>query len=210
VIYDAAHCFGVTYKKKSIFSYGDVSTCSFHATKLFHTGEGGAMFANNKVVHEKLFNHHNFGHDGPEAFHGVGINAKMSELQAAMGLAVFPYFKTILKERKAVVDIYNKAFDKSNLQLLKIRDRTEWNYCYYPVIFKNEEQLLKVKKALEKNHINARRYFYPSLDTLPYVDADTCLLSREIASSILCLPLYVGLEKKDIEKIMTIVKTNLC
>jgi dTDP-4-amino-4,6-dideoxygalactose transaminase len=210
VIYDAAHCFGVTYKKKSIFSYGDVSTCSFHATKLFHTGEGGAMFANNKVVHEKLFNHHNFGHDGPEAFHGVGINAKMSELQAAMGLAVFPYFKTILKERKAVVDIYNKAFDKSNLQLLKIRDRTEWNYCYYPVIFKNEEQLLKVKKALEKNHINARRYFYPSLDTLPYVDADTCLVSREIASSILCLPLYVGLEKKDIEKIMTIVKTNLC
>jgi dTDP-4-amino-4,6-dideoxygalactose transaminase len=168
------------------------------------------MFANNKVVHEKLFNHHNFGHDGPEAFHGVGINAKMSELQAAMGLAVFPYFKTILKERKAVVDIYNKAFDKSNLQLLKIRDRTEWNYCYYPVIFKNEEQLLKVKKALEKNHINARRYFYPSLDTLPYVDADTCLVSREIASSILCLPLYVGLEKKDIEKIMTIVKTNLC
>ena len=92
VIYDAAHCFGVKYKGKSIFRYGDVSTCSFHATKLFHTGEGGAIFTEMNNYMHKLFYTHNFGHKGQEDFEGLGINAKMSELQAAMGLAVFPYY----------------------------------------------------------------------------------------------------------------------
>lgn len=210
VIYDAAHCFGVIYKNKSLFSYGDVSTCSFHATKLFHSGEGGAMFANNKKVHEKLYYHHNFGHDGPESFHGIGINSKMSELQAAMGLAVFPYFDTILKERKVVVDTYNNAFAESDLQVLKIREHTQWNSCYYPIILKNEAQLLKVKQALEIESIYARRYFYPSLDTLPYVNGFVCEISRKIAASVLCLPLYVGLVKVDLERIINIVKTNVC
>ncbi|MFY8213233.1 MAG: DegT/DnrJ/EryC1/StrS family aminotransferase, partial [Flavobacterium sp.] len=88
VIYDAAHCFGVTYKGKSIFEYGDVSTCSFHATKLFHTGEGGALFTKDPVLFQQCFYSHNFGHNGPLAFHGLGINGKISELQAAMGLTV--------------------------------------------------------------------------------------------------------------------------
>jgi dTDP-4-amino-4,6-dideoxygalactose transaminase len=210
VIYDAAHSFGVEYKGKSMFNYGDVSTCSFHATKLFHTGEGGAMFAHNKAVHDKLFYHHNFGHDGPEAFQGLGINAKMSEPQAAMGLAVFPYCETILKERKNVADAYKGAFAKSDLQVLKIREHTQWNSCYYPVIFKNEAQLLKVKQALETENIHPRRYFYPSLDTLPYVKAEACVISRKIAASVLCLPLYVGLAAKDVERIINIIKTNLC
>jgi dTDP-4-amino-4,6-dideoxygalactose transaminase len=100
VIYDAAHCFGVEYKGKSIFEYGDVSTCSFHATKLFHTAEGGAMFANDKELQHKLFYSHNFGHDGPLDFHGLGINAKISELQAAMGLSVLPHMQEILDARK--------------------------------------------------------------------------------------------------------------
>ena len=87
VIYDAAHCFGVKYNGESIFNFGDVSTCSFHATKLFHTGEGGAAFCNNQEIYDKMFYHHNFGHNGPEAFYGQGINAKMSELQAALGVS---------------------------------------------------------------------------------------------------------------------------
>lgn len=207
VIYDAAHCFGVTYKGKSIFAYGDVSTCSFHATKLFHTGEGGAMIANDNDLHDKLYYHHNFGHDGPESFHGMGINAKISELQAAMGLAVFPYFETILKERKAVVDMYNKAFVNSKLKLFKIRENAQWNYCYYPIIFESEKQLLQVKKALEDNKISARRYFYPSLDTLPYVNSKICTVSRSIAPRILCLPLYVGLAKEDVKRIINIINT---
>ncbi|WP_417857551.1 DegT/DnrJ/EryC1/StrS family aminotransferase [Xanthomarina gelatinilytica] len=209
VIYDGAHGFGVTYKGQSLFNYGDVSTCSFHATKLFHTGEGGALFCK-PAYYERMFYHHNFGHDGPEAFYGLGINAKMSEPQAAMGLAVLPYFESILKERKAIVDTYTQALLSSDLQLLSIRPNTIWNYSYYPVIFKDETQLLQVQQALNKAGVFPRRYFYPSLDSLPYVNGGVCDISRSIASRILCLPLYVGLEEEALNKIINIVKINLC
>ncbi|WP_405569731.1 DegT/DnrJ/EryC1/StrS family aminotransferase [Winogradskyella sp. Asnod2-B02-A] len=208
VIYDAAHCFGVTYKGTSVFNYGDVSTCSFHATKLFHTGEGGALFCKPNYF-ETMYSHHNFGHDGPENFHSLGVNAKMSEPQAAMGLAVFPYMNTILEERKKVVDAYNNAFINRGLQLMKIREHTSWNYSYYPVIFKDENQLLKVKQALESVSIFPRRYFYPSLNTLPYIEKHTMEISESISSRVLCLPLYVGLDQKYLKQIIEIIKQSL-
>lgn len=210
VIYDAAHCFGVTYKDKSIFDYGDVSSCSFHATKLFHTGEGGAMFTNDADLQHQLFYSHNFGHNGPLAFYGLGINGKMSELQAAMGLAVLPYMETILAERKKVVDYYNEYLDFSKQQPLKIRENTQWNYGYYPVIFESEVQLLKVEKVLNENQIFARRYFYPSLNTIDYAKGQSMPVSESIASRILCLPLYVGLSNEESNKIVAIINTNLC
>jgi dTDP-4-amino-4,6-dideoxygalactose transaminase len=119
VIYDAAHCFGVHYKGKSIFEYGDISTCSFHATKLFHTAEGGAVFCKDENIMDQIFYSHNFGHDGPLAFHGLGINGKISELQAAMGLAVLPHMETILMDRKKVVDFYkqNLHFDTNTKKI---------------------------------------------------------------------------------------------
>nr|WP_315217639.1 DegT/DnrJ/EryC1/StrS family aminotransferase [uncultured Flavobacterium sp.] len=209
VIYDAAHCFGVNYKGKSIFDYGDVSTCSFHATKLFHTGEGGAMFANNADLQHQLFYSHNFGHNGPLAFHGLGINGKISELQAAMGLAVLPYMETILAERKKVVDYYNENLDFSKLKTLKIRENTLWNYGYYPVIFESEAQLLRVEKELNSNHIYPRRYFYPSLNTIDYIKGQSMPVSERIAERILCLPLYVGLTSFDLEKIIQIINIDL-
>ena len=210
VIYDAAHCFEVKYNSKSIFDYGDVSTCSFHATKLFHTGEGGAMFSKNLDLQHQLFYSHNFGHNGPLAFHGLGINGKMSELQAAMGLAVLPYMDKIINERKKVVDFYNDALNFSKLQGLKIRENTDWNYSYYPVIFDSEEQLLKIQKALNENQIFPRRYFYPSLNTIEYTNGMSMSISESIASRILCLPLYVGLSVVDMTRIVTLINKNLC
>ena len=121
VIYDAAHAFGVTYKGESLFHYGDVSTCSFHATKLFHTGEGGAIFCKDPSLAHQIFYSHTFGHLGPIDYYGVGINGKISELQAAMGLTVLPYVAEIVKDRKAVVDFYNAHLDFSKLQSLKIK-----------------------------------------------------------------------------------------
>lgn len=209
VIYDAAHCFGVKYKDKSIFDYGDISTCSFHATKLFHTGEGGAMFAKDLDLQRQLFYSHNFGHNGPLAFHGLGINGKMSELQAAMGLAVLPYMQEIISERKKVVDYYNSNLDFSKLQGLKIRENTYWNYSYYPVIFDSEEQLLKIQKGLNENQISSRRYFYPSLNTIEYTKGMGMPISESIASRILCLPLYVGLSLVDMTRIVTLINENL-
>ncbi|WP_395047178.1 DegT/DnrJ/EryC1/StrS family aminotransferase [Flavobacterium sp.] len=209
VIYDAAHCFGVNYNDQSVFNYGDVSTCSFHATKIFHTGEGGAMFCNDKDVYHKLFYSHNFGHNGPLDFHGLGINAKISELQSAMGLAVFDNISSIFSERKKVVDFYNDSLDFSNLKALKIRENTEWNYSYFPVIFNSEEILLKVQSELLKEKIIPRRYFYPSLNTINYINGEKMPVSESIAARILCLPLYVGLSITDLEKIAHIINTNL-
>lgn len=210
VIYDAAHAFGVSYKEQSIFTYGHVSTCSFHATKLFHTAEGGAMFTNDKALHQQLFYSHNFGHDGPLAFHGLGINAKMSELQAAMGLAVLPYMETILAERKRVVDFYNQNLDLAQIKTLKIRENTNWNFSYYPIILKDETTLLKVQKALNEAQIFPRRYFYPSLNTLSYLKNASMPISENIASKILCLPLYVGLELTELKKICSLINKQLC
>jgi dTDP-4-amino-4,6-dideoxygalactose transaminase len=209
VIYDAAHAFGVTYNGKSLFSYGDVSTCSFHATKLFHTGEGGAMFASDAQLKQQLFYSHNFGHDGVLAFHGLGINGKMSELQAAMGLTVLPYMESIIDERKKTVDNYTANLDFSRLQVLKIRDNTDWNYSYYAVVFESEEQLLRVEKKLNENQIFPRRYFYPSLNTIEYTKGKVMPISERIASCIMCLPLYVGLSTEEIEKIAVIINVNL-
>ncbi|MGK0234512.1 MAG: dTDP-4-amino-4,6-dideoxygalactose transaminase [Urechidicola sp.] len=208
VIYDAAHCFGVTYKGKSIFTYGDISTCSFHATKLFHTGEGGALFTQDDSLYNRLFYMHNFGHDGPEAFQGIGINAKMSELQAAMGLSVLPYMETIISQRKTIVQYYDSRLKETDVQTLKIRNLTRWNYSYYPVIFKDEEQLLKVKNQLAENQIFPRRYFYPSLNTIEYTNGEKMPVSESIASRILCLPLFHDLGIKNAELICDIILKN--
>ena len=204
VIYDAAHCFGVTYKGKSIFEYGDVSTCSFHATKVFHTGEGGALFTNNTALFDKLFYHHNFGHKGALEFYGLGINAKISELQAAMGLAVFPYIDAILKDRKRIVELYAKELNE--FQQLKLREETQWNYAYFPILFDSEEQLLKVSSSLNEKEIFPRRYFYPSLDELPYVNDTTCPISQSISKRVMCLPLFYKLDVNIQSSIIHIIK----
>lgn len=205
VIYDAAHCFGVTYKDKSIFNYGDVSTCSFHATKLFHTGEGGALFANDVDLQHQFFYSHNFGHKTALDFSGLGINGKMSELQAAMGLVVLPYMETILAERKIVVDYYNQHLDFSRLDKIKIRENTNWNYSYFPVLFKDELTLLAVEAKLFLENIIPRRYFNPSLNLLPYCKNVKMPISENISDRVLCLPLYVGLKAEDLELICEII-----
>jgi dTDP-4-amino-4,6-dideoxygalactose transaminase len=209
VIYDAAHCFGVNYKEQSLFNYGDVSTCSFHATKIFHTGEGGALFCQDNKLNQKMSYRYNFGHNGPEKYHGLGINAKMSELQAAMGLSVLPYIDQIIKDRKRVCDYYTQNLNFNNLRKLKLRTDTQWNYSYYPVIFNSEQELLNIKNILSESNIIARRYFYPSLTKLPYVKSKTRTpIAENIATRILCLPLYPQLTKSSCKEIVNIINFN--
>jgi dTDP-4-amino-4,6-dideoxygalactose transaminase len=205
VIYDAAHCFAVKYQGQSVFNYGDMSTCSFHATKIFHTAEGGALFTNDKNLMHKAFYSHDFGHNGQLDFFGVGINAKMNELQAAMGLAVLPHLETILSERKRVVEIYRKKIDTNVFQTLRIRENTEWNYSYFPVIFPTEAALLSTMKSFNAERIFPRRYFYPSLNTLNYVSSAAMPVSESIASRILCLPLYHSLTNEQVDRIVNVL-----
>jgi dTDP-4-amino-4,6-dideoxygalactose transaminase len=207
VIYDAAHAFGVTYNGKSIFEYGDVSTCSFHATKLFHTGEGGAVFCSDEILAHKLFYSHNFGHRGPVEFFGLGINGKISELQGAMGLAVLPYMEEILEGRKAIVDFYNNNLDFTTLQKIKIRENTEWNYSYYPVVFETENILIETQRLLNDQQIFPRRYFYPSLNKIDYVNGREMAISESIAARVLCLPLYKELSLDEASTISRIINS---
>jgi len=209
VIYDAAHCFGVKYNGKSIFEYGDISTCSFHATKLFHTGEGGALFTKNDELFHKCFYSHAFGHLGPTDFYGVGINGKLSELQAAMGLSVIPYMDIILEERKKVTDFYLSHLNFEKIKSIKLVDNVTWNYSYFPVIFNSEETLLKVQKGLNDNNIFPRRYFYPSLNTIEYAKGNKMPVSESIAQRVLCLPLYVGLTHKELNIIVKLINVNI-
>lgn len=209
VIYDAAHCFGVTYKGKSIFEYGDISTCSFHATKLFHTGEGGALFTKDPDLFHKCFYSHNFGHNGPLDFYGLGINGKISELQAAMGLAVFPHINAINEGRKKAVDYYCSNLDFKNISKIKVRDDTEWNCSYFPVIFDSESKLLEIQEAMNEQKIFPRRYFYPSLNQVNFVNGEEMKISECVASRILCLPLFHDITIEEVDLICRLIFKNL-
>ena len=202
VIYDAAHCFGTQYKGKSVLDYGDISTISFHATKLFHSIEGGAVVTKSPELLKKISYLRNFGHDGPYKFAAVGINGKNSEFHAAMGLSNLPYVQEIIDKRKQDSLQYdNMLLGKIPVRRPAITPNTYYNYAYYPLVFDSEEQLLKVSKALEINGIFTRRYFFPSLSELPYVEKTSLPVTTDLASRVLCLPLYYSLHNTEIDMI---------
>lgn len=209
VIYDAAHAFDVQFEGKSLLTYGDVSTLSFHATKLFHTTEGGAVVSMDADVAAKLSYMRNFGHNGSEEYWGVGINGKNSELHAAMGLSVLPYVNDIIAYRKQIFGWYDEAFadllEKGMLRKPTIRKGTDYNYAYYPVVFPSEAALLATIPVLEKNNIYGRRYFYPSLNTIDYTEGASMPVSEDIAKRVFCLPLFYGLEKEHVDQITSII-----
>lgn len=208
VIYDAAHAFGSVYLGRSLLDFGDVSTCSFHATKLFHTIEGGACIVKDKAVNDKLDLVKRFGFDKDD-YKYIGINAKNSEMHAAMGLANMKYIDHILEDRKRISEIYDKLLNGCVARPSSPNDFT-YNYAYYPVIFSDENELLKVIGELNKSDIFPRRYFYPSLNNLPYLEKEyNCAVSEDISSRIACLPLYVGLGEDDIIRICNIIKESL-
>lgn len=206
VIYDAAHCFGTNYKGQSILNYGDISCISFHATKLFHTTEGGAVITQSPELLEKIAYLRNFGHNGPYEFKGVGINGKNSEFHAAMGLCNLNYIDNIIAKRKKDSLHYDQWLQNINCQRPNINQQCHYNFSYYAIIFETKQKCLGVLNELQKRNIYARRYFYPSLSTLSYVPKSQCNESEDIASRILCLPLYFDLSSSEIDMICRYIK----
>lgn len=206
VIYDGAHAFASKYKGKSLLDYGDISTLSFHATKLFHTVEGGACICKDFEVSHKLEIVKKFGHFYDD-YKCIGINGKQSEFHAAMGLANYPYINKIITERKRVSDLYDAELSDF-VQRPKKQEDLQYNYAYYPVVFRSEKELLQVFEALKKHDIYARRYFWPSLNTLPYLkEKSDCPISEDISSRIACLPLYPDLSDEEVLKICKIIRS---
>lgn len=209
VIYDAAHAFNIKYKSKSVLNYGDASILSFHATKIFHTVEGGAIISSDPVFNKNIFYFRNFGHEGAENIVGLGINAKLSELHAVMGLSILPYVKKIIDKRKQITLIYDDLTKKMDITKPLFNKHATRNYGYYPVIFQNEAQLIKIRRKMNQNGIFPRRYFFPSLNTVNYVASASCKISENISKRILCLPLYPELSESEVYRIVKIIKNSL-
>lgn len=206
VIYDGAHAFGVQVNGKSIFDYGDISTCSLHATKLYHSIEGGLIITKNTDLLKKLASIRNFGIAGFDSFDELGINGKNSEFHAAMGLVNLKYIGKIHNKRKALTERYNVK-----LKMLKAY-RPIWhslateNYPYYPLVLESEELLLKIKSVLDGNEIFTRRYFYPSLaNTLPYLEAKDFEVTDVVSKKVICLPLYYDLTLEEVDLICRLI-----
>ena len=206
VIYDAAHAFGTKVNGRSLFAYGDVSTASFHATKLFHTVEGGAVITSSPVLLKRMAEMRNFGHVSPTDFAEVGINGKNSEFHAAMGLCNLKYVDEILRVRKMLCNRYDLKLDGCPIARPQIATGCDYNHAYYPVIFKSEAELTSATKMLNLNNVFPRRYFYPSLSNLPYVEGRRAPIAEDICRRVLCLPLYHALSTEEVDMICRLIK----
>lgn len=206
VIYDAAHAFGVKKDGQSILNYGDISILSFHATKLFHSIEGGALVFKDETLYEKAKLMINFGFENGE-IRELGINAKMNEFQAAMGLSVLDDADKILENRKEIFNYYYENL-KNIVQFQKF-DPESYNYSYVPVLFKSEKELLKVQKELNNQNIFPRRYFHPSLNNVEFIQKEqSCLFSEDVSRRVLCLSVYYGIDEVCISKIIELVHNS--
>lgn len=209
VIYDGAHAFGVKYRGRGLLSYGDFATCSFHATKLFHTVEGGSISVNHEKWREKIYLFRQFGHIYDEYF-SEGVNGKNSEFHAAMGLSILPHMEEIMTARKEISEAYDHGLAGLNISKPIPREGTEPNNGYYPVLFESEEKLLQVAEALKSKQISGRRYFYPSLNELPYLqEKQPCPVSEDLSRRVYCLPLYPGLDKESIDIICNTIHETI-
>lgn len=209
VIYDACHSVGVNYRGQSIFKYGDISVTSFHATKMLNTTEGGACFTLDKELDEKLRRIRFFGFENHADIVEDGTNGKMTEVHAAVGIANLRYLDAALADRKRKYFYYREELPANeSLSFQKINE--DCNYSYFPVIFKDEAKLLRVQAKLNEDHIFPRRYFWPSVNTftklVPYTPMP---VSEDIASRILCLPLYYTLTEEDMDRIIKIIINTL-
>jgi len=207
VIYDAAHAFDVEYKDKSILSYGDASTLSFHATKLFHTVEGGAVVLHDEEADHRLALLRSFGHLGDEHY-SLGINAKLSEVHAAMGMAMLPHVSAIIEDRRKSMRVYDTELAQHIVRPTVPAEK--YNAAYYPVVLKDVGQRELLLRVLAEKGIYARRYFYPSLNKLPYLKTYMpCPVSEELALRMICLPLYHGMCTTELERVIAGVITGL-
>lgn len=204
VIYDAAHAFGVRKNGEPVSNWGDISTLSFHATKLFHTLEGGACITADKDIAWNISWIKRFGHGGEDHLM-LGINAKQDEINAAFGNLNFSHLDEILANRRRAWELYEKMLSDS-FQTRKIDPDVDYNYAYFPILFKNEQALRKAFEKLKEIRVFPRRYFYPALTKLPYITHNaSCPVAEDISQRIACLPLSSVISDKTIDKICRVI-----
>lgn len=216
VIYDAAHAFGVNHNNQSILNYGDLSILSFHATKVFNTLEGGAIICHDVATKKRIDYLKNFGFAGETTIMAPGINSKMNEIQAALGLLQLKFHNENIEKRKVIALSYRQQLKEvKGISFLPEADSTVSNYAYFP-IFINEAEYGKSRdhlyEKLKQNAIFGRRYFYPLISefsmykSLESANPTNLINAGKITEQVICLPIYPNLELKIIQKIAEIIK----
>lgn len=216
VIYDAAHAFGVTANGQSVLRYGDLSVLSFHATKVFNTIEGGAIICPDERTKKRIDYLKNFGFANETTVIATGINGKLNEVQAAFGLLQLKHIDKALLERKKIDNYYRACLSHiPGVEVLQVPESVEWNYAYFPVLIGNEFPATRdeLYQALKDQGILGRRYFYPLISDFPMYRelasavADNLPIARKLSDQVICLPLYPGLESKQIDLIVSIISS---
>ena len=209
VIYDAAHCFGTKYKDECVLNFGDISTISFHATKIFHTVEGGGLVTKSISVRKKVQAQRNYGHVDYENFSTIGINGKNSEFHAAMGLTNLEYIDDLLKDRKKSYEKYKQLLGSLNLNSQTEQPSSDVNGAFMGCIFPSSLVVEKVQSKLNNKDIFPRKYLYSSMDDIECFNRSNfkCQKSRKLSNSILCLPQFHGFEEH--ENIVNLIEQTL-
>lgn len=216
LIYDAAHAFGVKIKNNSLLNFGDLSILSFHATKVFNTFEGGAIVCHDQETKKRIDHLKNFGFSDEITVEEPGINAKMNEVQSAMGLLQLKYVDTAIEKRKNLVKLYRVALRNiPGINFLEEIPNVTHNYSYFPIFIEKEiygKTRDKLYEELKRHNIFGRRYFFPLISQFPmYKDLDSAnsnnlSIAEQITEKVICLPLYSELDKETVLKIIRIVK----
>lgn len=204
VFYDAAHAFGTTWRGVSALACGDAAAASFHATKVFHTAEGGAVVTPNGELAQHVRRLRSFGEREKGDFAEAGVNAKMSEVHAALGLAVLPHMDTILAERRRHCERYRSRL-QGRVRFVSTLEACVPNHAYMPILLPSETMVLRIESALLSGGIQGRRYFHPSLSTLSWVRRRPTPVADDAARRVICLPLFHGLADRDVDRICDIV-----
>ena len=216
VIYDAAHAFGVEYKGQSIFNYGDLSIMSFHATKVFNTMEGGAIVCHDAATKRRIDYLKNFGFAGETKVMAPGINSKMNEMQAALGLLQLKHHNENIEKRQTITQAYRQTLENAKgISFLPEAENTQSNYAYFPIFVDEKEYGMsrdQLYEKLKQNGIYGRRYFYPLISEFPmYKGLDSAKPANlvhavKIADRVICLPVYPTLELKFIHKTVELIE----
>jgi dTDP-4-amino-4,6-dideoxygalactose transaminase len=215
VIYDAAHAFGVKINEKSILEYGNLSTLSFHATKVYNTIEGGALICNSAEEKQHIDYLKNFGFAGETTVVAPGINSKMDEVRAAYGLLNLKQVDAAIAKRQHIVQLYQDGLaETKGIRLLKDMDGIRHNHAYFPIFINEKEYGMDRDSLYEKmksQNIFGRRYFYPLISNfatyrgLESAYPDNLPIANQLANEVICLPIYAGLEDEDVKSIIKII-----
>ncbi len=217
IIYDASHAFNVKINKESVLNFGDLSVLSFHATKVFTTFEGGAIICHDEKTKKRIDFLKNFGFADEVTVVGPGINAKMNEFQAALGLLQLKYIDENISKRKIIAQKYYKELSSiEGIRVLEEMENISYNYAYFPIYIDEEKFPIKrdeLYSKLKENNIYARRYFYPLISQFPTyrglesAHPENLPVAEKIADEVLCLPIYVDLKIAEIEQVIRIIKS---